>query len=264
MKDQHPIDSLFKRELEGHKSSPSPQVWEKVAAASQGSKTRFAPVLLRAATVTLLLSLTAMLYFNRNVEELSTIKPLETGAVSGTEQIEPVVSKSGEAGEAEEANEAGEAEQQIQPKANNARTNQGDAKAQSPRQKPVKQLRKPSPSKASNSLIPLMQVESPRPILVYQDLLTLPMDEQLEKGEPLYDTELIRVRVKNLPETRGYYGEEAPKKAALGEKLWAYANDQFDRALKGERLSLPETDNTELAIPLPDFVSRRLEKSKTK
>jgi len=248
MKDQHPIDSLFKRELEGHKSSPSPQVWEKVTAASQGSKSRFAPVLLRAATVTLLLSLSAMLYFNRNIEELSTVKPVESGAVVSTP--EPV----------EALNEDSDLSQEAQ----SSTPQSGAQEPKASGQKVPKQLRKPGKNKASNKLIPLIQVESPHPILVYQDLLDLPIEDAYEAGVPLQETELIRVRVKNLPETRGYYGEEAPRKTALGERLWAYANDQFDRALKGERLSLPETENTELAIPLPDFVSRRLEKSKTK
>ncbi len=235
MKPKHPIDGLFEKGLKEHKIAASEQAWERIAAAQKGKPSRrfYGAQLLRAATITLLLGLSAVVYFNRNAEEIMNEGP-------GFEEPIAVDFKN---------------KNKDEPKTNQAdEPQQSKAKAQVEPQnaKAKKTKSKPDPK---TRVVPVLQPTLSDPVLAMNDLEPVDYEWDLEETEPISDPDVLRIKV-NLPELQGDYKTTKTKKP-FGERLWAYANDQLGRVVAGERPELPKTENAEISLPLPDFVSRR-------
>jgi hypothetical protein len=113
-------------------------------------------------------------------------------------------------------------------------------------------------------VIPALITYSPDPFLALNDA-KVPSAAILgmEEAEPLkLEKSRVKIRV-HLPEVKGYYGPDTTQteSAELGGRLWAYASNQFDRIVAGEKPSLPKT-KSKISIPLPDFINRQFANSK--
>lgn len=241
MSTKHPIDELFKQELKEHKIEPSAAVWEKVAASQMASsQTKKGFFILRAASVALLIGLSAVFYFNRNPMDLqvSTPQNLETSIVAGPEST-PAAKK----------------EQPLsEPSSNGANQPSEPAKATNPKPSP-----KPKAKKQTARVIPVLQQTIADPILAFNDLEKVDYDLSSESVEEIESPNVLRIRLQ-IPELKGNYSKPESTKSDLGQKMWAYASNQYERVRAGESLELPNTDEAKIEIPLPDFINRRFNK----
>lgn len=239
MSSKHPIDALFEKELKEHKIEPSQAAWEKVAAATQtGGSTKKGYFILRAASVALLVGISSLLYFNRNTTDLQ---------VGNTEALEESIAAGPDNTPTAKADE---------PKAEPTSPKTVEPKA-APKQKPTKE--KPSAKKRSARVIPVLQQTISDPVLAMNDLEAVDYELALNDVETIEDPNVLHIRVQ-MPELKGDYSKPKNKKGDLGERMWAYASDQYQRVRSGESLELPNTDDARIEIPLPDFINRRFNK----
>lgn len=235
MSSKHPIDALFEKELKEHKIAASEQAWERIAAAQQQKSRKGAGIyLLRAATVTLLLSLSAVVYFNRNAKDLMEVRPV-------VEQPEKVQLDNNRKPESPKA------------KADEPKRTVNTAKKDEPKKiKTKNQKAKPDPK---SRVVPVLKRSTVDPILAFNDLDPIGYDSEFDDAEIIEDPNILRIKV-NLPEVQGDYKSNKSKKP-FGERLWAYASDQFDRVVSGESPELPNTEEASISLPVPDFIDRR-------
>lgn len=236
MSSKHPIDALFEKELKEHQSQPSEAVWAKVAASQQAARPKREGIfLLRAASVLLLVGLSSFWYFTQNAGSLQVSTPIlgETEIVSAPE-VKPTTKK------------------------------------QSNLKEPVQNQTKPSPKKSGNGktnskknpkktslVIPVLQQSLSDPILALNDLAPVDLEDNWDEVEVIEDPNVLRVKL-SLPDLQGEYNTNGQPKKKLSERMWAYATEQYDRMIAGEEFQLPNTDDTKIEIPLPDFVNRRM------
>jgi hypothetical protein len=248
MKTENPIDSLFQQKLEGHQLKASEQVWKKVAAAqSSPAKKLGLAFFMRAASVALLIGLSGLFYFNNNTARLMNLR-MERDLVP------------------EVQTDFNPTQQTIEITSQSPLLDQSDPKEvpkKAVAEKPKKQVLKPA-KKTKARVIPILKTFTANPYLALNDtempgaeILGMEEVEVLKKG-----TGRVKIKVQ-LPGLKAYYGPDttAPKSAELGERLWAYASNQLDRIVAGERPSLPTT-KPEITIPLPDFINRQFSKAK--
>ncbi len=250
MKKNNPIDSLFQQQLEDHQIQASDKVWEKIAAQQAGPNKRLAPIFyLRAASFALLIGLSALMYFNNNSESLMKLR-MEREATSAPE-LAPKENLSNTATIKVDEPQKGEPKQtEPQPKPKKGSTS-------SPAEPAKKSTKK-------SRVIPVLKTYSPEPFLALNET-EIPSAAILgmEETEPL-KLEKSRVKIKvYLPEVKGYYGPDTTQteSAELGDRLWAYASNQLDRIVAGEKPNLPKT-KSKISIPLPDFINRQFANSK--
>jgi len=227
----------------------SDKVWEKIAAKQAKPSRKLAPIFyLRAASLALLIGLSGLMYFNSNSERLMNLR-IEREDVSAPElNTKQNTSKTTNLSLDEPKSEAKETEPQASPKKG----------ASTPKADPAKKSSKKA------RVIPVLKTYSSDPFLALNDA-EVPSAAILgmEEVEPLKQ-EKSRVKIKiHLPEVKGYYGPDTSQTESteLGERLWAYASNQLDRIVAGEKPSLPKT-KTKLSIPLPDFINRQFANSK--
>ncbi len=239
MSSKHPIDALFKKELKEHKIAASEQAWDRIAAAnSQSSKKGFGIYLVRAATVTLLLSLSAVVYFNRNAKDLMDVRPVtEESAVLSTPKKNNT------------SDEPQKQAKNLEQPAQSVQAVEEPALKESP--KGNKKVKKNTKAR----LVPLMQPAYSDPILAFNDIEMVEYDWSIEETETIEDPDVLRIKV-SLPEVQGDY-KTNPAAKPFGERLWAYATNQFDRVVAGESPELPSTENASVSLPIPDFIDRR-------
>jgi hypothetical protein len=248
MKTENPIDSLFQQKLEGHQMKASQQVWEKVAAAQASPAKKLGlAFFIRAASVALIIGLSGLFYFNNNAERLMNLR-MERDVAPGLEtNFNPT-------------------QQTIDITSQSQFLDQSDPK-EVPKKAAVKKAKKQAlkPAKKTKArVIPILKTFTANPYLALNDT-EMPGAEILgmEEVEVLRkSTGRVKIKVQ-LPVLKAYYGPDttAPKSAELGERLWAYASNQLDRIVAGERPTLPTT-KPEITIPLPDFINRQFSKAK--
>ncbi len=228
----------------------SEQVWEKIAAQQATPRKKLAPIFyLRAASLALLIGLSSLMYFNNNSERLMNLR-IEREDPTGPE----LITKQNPAQSLSTTLDAPETEpKQTEPK-------------ESPK-KPAAKEPKSTPAKTNAKkakLIPVLKTFNADPLLALNES-EVPGAEILAMEEPeVLTKEPGRLKIKvHIPEVKGYYGPDTTQSesAELGERLWAYASNQFDRIVAGERPTLPKT-KTELSIPLPDFINRQFANTK--
>lgn len=238
MSSKHPIDALFEKELKEHQSQPSEAVWAKIAASQQGAAPkREGFFILRAASVLLLVGLSSFWYFTQNAGSLQVSTPAlgETEIVAAPDR-KPSTKK-------ENQNKVKEPVQ-TQPKASNKKSTNGSKKST-------------KSTKKTSLVIPVLKQSSADPILALNDLAPIDLEDNWDEVEEIEDPNVLRVKL-SLPDLQGDYNTEGPTKKKFGERMWAYATEQYDRMIAGEELQLPNTDQAKIEIPLPDFVNRRM------
>jgi len=250
MKTNNPIDSLFQQKLGGHQMEATDKVWEKIAAKQSAPSKKLAPIFyLKAASVVLLIGLSSLMYFNNNAERLMNLR-IERKDPSGPElSKQQIAAQIISAVIDEPENDPRETEPKETPK---------KTATKEPKSTPVKASTKKS------RVIPILKTFNADPYLALNEVDALGA-EVLGMEEPEVLTKApSRVKIKvHIPELKGYYGPDTTQleSAEIGERLWAYASDQFDRIVAGERPSLPKT-KSELSIPLPDFINRQFANAK--
>jgi|GEM_PF-1374811 len=250
MKTNNPIDSLFQQKLGEHKMEASEQVWENIAAQQAAPGKKLAPIFyLRAASLALLIGLSSLVYFNSNSERLMNLRIERDNA-----NVPELTTKQNPAQAISTTLEGPETE----PKQKDPKENPKNPTAKDPQSTPAKV----SPKKAR--LIPVLKTFNADPLLALNET-EAPGAEILGMEEPEHLTKQPgRLKIKvHIPEVKGYYGPDATEaeSAELGQRLWAYATNQFDRIVTGERPTLPKA-NPEFSIPLPDFINRQFANSK--
>lgn len=236
MSSKHPIDALFEKELKEHKIAASERAWDRIAAAQeQKSRKGFGIYLLRAATVTLLLSLSAVVYFNRNAKDLMDVRP-----VAEQPNVEAVKNA-----KKPNQNQKANPDQPKEPVKQAQQAKKENTKAPKGKVKPDPKSR----------VVPVLQPTLMDPVLAFNDLDAVDYDWDVEATEEIEDPNVLRIKV-NLPEVQGDYKSRTTKKP-FGERLWAYASDQFNKVVAGENPELPNTDEASISLPVPDFIDRR-------
>lgn len=238
MSSKHPIDALFEKELKEHKSQPKEAVWAKIAASQQAAAPKREGIfILRAASVLLLVGLSSFWYFTQNASNLQVSTPVlgETEIVA-TPDVKPTTKK-------ESQNKVNDPVP-TQPKASSKKSNPSTKKST-------------KSTKKTSLVIPVLKQSTADPILALNDLAPIDLDDNFDELEQIEDPNVLRVKL-SLPDLQGDYNPEGPTKKKFGERMWAYATEQYDRMIAGEELQLPNTDKAKIEIPLPDFVNRRM------
>lgn len=241
MKENNPIDELFKKQLGGHEIRPSEKVWDKIEAARQRPEPKAGGwYFMRAAVITLLIGLSSLFYFQRNEAEL--MRPLPEIGVAAVD------------GQAMDKNNNGSKGLDIQPEKNDE---------ESPaKQEPIKknQTNKAvsnisKAASASNNLVQ-NEIELADEAALIRELETDPLqsvaytalDQSLVAEKTRYS-----ITVK-LPVVETYYGPDTtqPANQRFSKKLWTYASSQFERVMAGEKPQWPETQiEPEIAFNVP-------------
>lgn len=243
MNDRHSIDELFKNGLEDHSEAPSDQVWQKVRAQVPHRKKRAYGPILRAAVIVLFFGLGSVMYFNRNEQQLM--------------DFQPVVENNG--GITKEPNKPS-TNGQNKTSLSNPETNQ----TKETPSKPVKQKAQngvpvlQTPSKKAYRMVEYRVPEVDESVLRNEEALweasSMAMAE-LELQESSVETAKPYKMIINLPPVESYYGPDTVEQEnpAFKERFWAYATDQFNRLLAGEKpqLPLPKKRPTGVIVNVP-------------
>lgn len=234
MSDKHPIDELFKRQLEQHSIEPGKGAWAKIEAATQGKSSGFKPMyLMRAAVVTLLIGVSGWVYFQSNSTSVVHPKqPVEVPTI-GSHRGNP---KAG-ASEPVETPQQGQQQTTKDPEEPQKAepTNKGAKKV------PVMKMSSGSGSKkvlAASGAIATFEEER-------ASLELLSGEESLD---PVRVAEAYTPKVKfklnlNKPVSKDWLAESETQKEAekgLKDKVFAYANNQFQNFKQGKKLELPK------------------------
>ncbi len=239
MKSKNPIDSYFKRSLEKHETKVSPEVWEKVVAATESDAGRgMAWYFMRAAVVVLMIS-------------------IGTWYIVDYPQGDPgiVVQPDVEEGDGN----------------TNTKKSTTDPKEKSdkPEESPKATEKESDEEKKRKKVMPIMkQSQSRSPIYVNHEPLMEFNERELERFEELklatialdpeelaaYDQTKPSLKLKlTQPVTESAFYSEEPgtvNDKDLKTKLYAYANTQFDNIRNGRPVELPKTGKPQLQINL--------------
>ena len=224
MKEENPIDELFKRELQHKEIKPSEAVWAKIdAGINHTSSGRKGYYWMRAAVVTLLLGVSSWVYFSQNERDLMHIEP-SRGKVSSQEQ-NTTKDKAGAVDEPKEKAAEGEKKE-----------NQAE---------PAKRKIEPIIRNSATRNYHFVETE---PALV--DEAQLAVEDEFEpESVSLQEKTPVKPVVKfkyTVPVTqKSFYAakeEEKKEKPGIKDRVVAYANDQFTNLLNGEPVELPKTE----------------------
>ncbi len=238
MSDKHPIDELFRQGLEEHSIEPSEKAWTKIEAATQskGASAGLRPGhLLRAAAVTLLIGLSSLLYFYNHEESIST--PQGEKGIS----VQPDKPGSGN---------------DTPPSAGAAQPNKTEpGKKEEPTKKTGNKTKAGKPVKKSVPVLKRGSTGGNLRSYVYEEAEweesfaqeNMPALEEVALN-PARVAELDKPKVSiKLRYTRPVSGDWAAETQAqkekqkdLKDKIFAYANNQFNNLKAGKGLELPE------------------------
>lgn len=227
MSDKHPLDEYFKEGLGEHKMKPSEAVWEKIQAAQPAPPQRKGGwYIMRAAVIVLLIGLSTVFYYQNNLPGEDWVNTEVEHKVADPEK------KSKDKGQEKE---------------------QGDKEQKTETEKNVE--------KPNNKAVPIMRQNTGRKIYVANDEILQPIDERLLADESedvlMADVSLkveqkakpapLKVKFKVAPKaaTEGFYANNdkpEEKREAFKDKVYAYANNQFDNIKNGRPVELPKPD----------------------
>jgi hypothetical protein len=240
MPKQNPVDQLFKEQLEKHELKPSPAAWEKISAATTPAAKKTSPVyVLRAAAVALLIGINAVFYFSSNTKSFLEVAPTEQGLSlstthSGQEsgKKQPGVVKQNKLVKGVEVKPEGKA------KPSSAARNS----------KPVLKQEKKTALDKRISDHNFTQEAEPK------EIQPATQAETPEIKKPVH----YAVTITDLPATQGDYEvKEQEPKAKIKDKVLAYAGNQWNRILAGEKPQLPAISKTpQVSITLPKFLNK--------
>ncbi len=245
MKANNPLDEYFKKGLEGHEIKPSASVWDKIEASTESGKSGKRAggwFFMRAAVITVLLGLSTWVFYqNQSYESPTDVIQVKEHpiAVNKGNKEQSKTSTEEETTEGEEKKE--------KPAPNNK-------KKETPKAIPV--MKPPvrggiyvSNGQSAPEIIDESQLREEsawRP-----ETVALDVEEEGTELTP------VKVKVKLKPATTpAFYANSDKEEEQHGfkEKLYAYANTQFDNLLKGKPLELPKTEKKpQLEINLGRF-----------
>ena len=242
MKDKHPIDDFFKSALSEHKTQPGKNVWEKIEAETGTGNYRGAAwYLLRAAVVVLMVSVGSWLFFNQTETNDNIAVNPDTEINTETDNPEPTNKKD----QPEKSNEA-EKERKLE-------------------QERKKQKVMPIMKNGTNNPPIYVQyealpVEDDENELFNEDqstLATVQLDPEQVKE---YETPKLKVKMKfTRPVTEdSFYAENdttGAEQPAFREKLYAYANNQWENIRDGKKVELPKAGKPKLQINLDKLLN---------
>jgi len=229
MKEKHPIDELFSKGVEEHEIQPSAKVWDSISSEVQPvAKKSTGWLALRAASVSLIIGLSGWLYFTGDFQQ-STNKSTNVPVIKEQPNSKPVVDyepqdKTFKTADAEEAGHL-----------STATTGR---------------------LVAANNKLPVIENES-----------------ELESGYPLFeDTKLkieepakrqkvkIKLNYNTASTAEQLYENEQQQEEGqheIGEKLWAFASNQFNNIVSGAPVEMPKRKSKpQLEINLDKIFNR--------
>lgn len=247
MKRQHPIDEFFHRELEAHESKPSAAVWDSIQKEipQQQKNKAWGIYLLRAASITLLLGMSTLFYFERNAEDLIPGEPIKNTPVGTTDRSEG------------EDKSASQEEEQSPGKKTESEEGKNEV---SPEDKP--KLVAPSVSRKQRFVDNTQLKDLPE--INEAELWASEEEPLLSESLKVEDKpERYRIKVKLSPNTiKSFYADSGADNEAVdqakpgfGDRLFAYANDQVNNLVNGRKLELPKTETKpQLSFNLPRII----------
>ncbi len=256
MKEKNPLDEYFKEGLEGHEILPSASVWDKIEAGVQTKSNRKAGVwlLLRAAMITIFLGLRTWVFYQNNdfkigegdkLEDITFTQPVVTDDPTGTATNKQ-----------DKGNEATKKETEKEEKA-------APAEKVKKQDKVIPIMTQPVKSKSiyvKGDAAPELVDES---MLVSNDAWTPDNSVVLDAGRIAANKLTpVKVKLKLKPATTPAFYAEGNRaesiaeedKPGFKEKVYAYANNQFENLLAGRPLELPKPEKKpQLEIDLGRF-----------
>ena len=235
MSTNNPIDDYFKRSLEKHEVKASPEVWERVAAAT-GSESRkgMAWYIMRAAVVVLMFSIGTWFVTDYSDQGQGLVVSPDTEL----ENNNPNTTQKGQ--------NTNQAKSTTEPKENSKAAKENEKKK---RTIPImKQSQSRGPLYVSND--PVIEVDEAS---LYDHsevaLATIELDPSQLAAYGMSSPSLKLKLTGPATESAFYAGAEVEEED-LKTKLYAYANTQFDNIRNGRPLELPRTGKPQLQINL--------------
>ncbi len=243
MKENNPLDEYFKKGLEGHEIKPSASVWDKIEAGTQGRGKHKggALLLLRAAMVTILLGLSTWVFYQNNDFKLGEKDSLEEISFTPT-----TVTDNPTATNTDDQNKGGESKKETDK----------EEKTTTP-EKPKKE-KKVIPIMTQPVKSKSIYVNGGNTPEIADESLLATNDAWIPDNEVTLDAERVsatkttpvKVKLKLKPATTpAFYADKNKEDAAAGEdkpgfkeKVYAYANNQFENLLAGKPLELPKPE----------------------
>ncbi len=243
MKENNPLDEYFKAGLEGHEIQPSASVWDKIEAGveTKGSRKTGVWLLLRAAMITIFLGLSTWVFYQNNDFKVGDANPMEEITFT-----RPTITDS-----------PAQSSAAKEEKGNESRKDSGKEE----------KTTTPEKEKKQSKVIPIMtQPVKSKSIYVKAEEAPAVIDESMlvssEKWTPdnsvVLDAERvsankvtpIKVKFKLKPATTpAFYADNSERdvttqedKPGFKEKVYAYANNQFENLLAGRPLELPKPE----------------------
>ncbi len=246
MKEKHSIDEFFKKGIEGHQVQPSDAVWAKIEAATQPQKKKKVAfiLLLRAAVITILVGLSALVYFqNRPGNEVLNPDVIIQHQEGNIVHQDPTTTKGVSTSEPEKEKAK---EPEKEPKSSKLKKTKTIPLMKQPMQKQMIYVEHiPEPSKEDE-----------------QDLIATEYGSKLNESYALNSPKAkskaapVRLKFKLSPAARpDYSGNKSSSEEgneSLRDKLYAYANTQFGNFKEGRPLELPKPEKKpqiEIGIP---------------
>jgi hypothetical protein len=231
MSDKHPIDELFSDKLREHELQPSAAAWEKIAQKTQAkSTTSFRPAyLLRAAVVTLLIGLSSLIYFQNNTKAL--LNP--EGSVTATTTKKTNTAKKQKTAQEEPKGDNPEKTEPKKPVKKRVPVLKTGANGGS------KTIFVSNGNSDSENLDMLVAVEETWPTDELEDI-TLDVSRLEDWKKPP-----VKLKLKYTKPVSGDWSKESvaegnSQKKDLKDKVFAYANTQFDNLINGKKMDLPK------------------------
>lgn len=249
MKEQNPIDELFKRGLDNKEIKPSDAAWSKIEEAMMPEDSKKGGFyFMRAAVVTLLIGLSSWVYINNNPLEM----PSSTVIPATTIENNPSNISSTDLGEGEPKKGAS-----TSTGTQNKLEKENTGKKVDPKRiKP----RNPIMKRSGGSQAKLVNISPATEDFRMMDHDMFVMDQLVADASPISK----KIKIKVPVTVNSFYNEveeekEPVKKLKFKERVFAYASDQFDNLISGEPLELPKTDisgRPKLEISLGKFLTK--------
>ncbi|MGB0177130.1 MAG: hypothetical protein ACPF9D_08185 [Owenweeksia sp.] len=231
MKEENPIDELFRKQLENRELKPSDAVWAKIeSGVSRKKQGRKGHYWMRAAVVTLLMGVSSWVYFTQNE---SVLIKVQTNPEKNVVQEQSPETKKQQPGQ-----------------------RSADPQKEQPGEKKSQEKSEP----AKREIVPIMRNSKIREHHFVQEQIPTETNEELLAVNDNFELESVDLKVEDtkkqqppiklkymVPVTqKSFYadqGENEVKKPKLKERVFAYANDQFSNILNGEPVELPKSES---------------------
>ena len=237
MKEKHPIDDYFKKALEDHTTPPSSSVWDKISAeSSQSAKTGTGWYLLRAAVVVLMVGVGSWLYFEQQKSPVVASQPVEEHRAEDEASKEQSTKK--------EASENTKDQEEIKQELERKKDKVMPIMRNRPSVQPVYVVNEPEMEVVDEEEL---YAEAP------EQVASVSLDPQQIKAYSRPEVKLKFRLSSPVTESTFYATTDSlsrEKDQDIRDRLYAYANDQWENILSGKSVELPKTRKPHLEINL--------------